>query len=339
MQQSLSIVVASETIWRFHIYPQTRLAFQNSRVDGDFMRRLPPTGALEAFLATARSGTLTAASTDLNLSTSALSRRIQTLETHVGRPLFDRMHHEFKLTEAGERLLAGMDPIFEKLGAVLEELREEKQFQITVGVPPSFATAWLMPRLPKFRTKYPDVELHLDSTGSPIAKLGLSLDAIILFAEKDEHQMDMKELRPQRAFAVSMPGLVDIRLGLRKTLQEHPLLIHSALPKILPSWLKEIGLEQLPSGKVEYYDDGPLIVSAVENGLGIALVLEDMVSFSSSNSRLVRPFGECAKTPYSYWLATKNASGSNRALKWFREWLLEEAEADTRILLKAAAHA
>ena len=299
------------------------------------MRRLPPTGALEAFLATARSGTLGAASNDLNLSVSALSRRIQTLETHVGRPLFERRHHEFRLTVAGERLLAEMEPVFEGLSLILEELREEGQYQITVGVPPSFATAWLMPRLQNFRAKHPEVELHLDSSGSPVTKLGLSLDAIILFAKKDEHQIDMHELRNQRAFAVVAPGLIDSRSGLYRALQEQPLLLHSALPEILPNWLKTVGLNDVPSLRMEYYDNGPLIVSAAENGLGIALILEDMVNFSSSSSSLLRPFGEFADTPYSYYLAVRNASGSRRALHWFRDWLLEEAANESRIKILA----
>lgn len=299
------------------------------------MRRLPPTGALEAFLATARSGTLRAASADLNLSTSALSRRIQNLETYVGRPVFERRHHEFRLTAAGERLLVEMEPVFDGLSLLLEELREEKQYQITVGVPPSFATAWLMPRLHKFRARHPEVELHLDSSGSPVAKLGLSLDAIILFAKKDEHQIDTHELRNQRAFAVVAPGLIDTRSGLYRAMQEQPLLLHSALPEILPNWLKTVGLDDVPSNKIEYYDNGPLIISAAENGLGIALILEDMVNFSSSTSSLLRPFGEYANTPYSYYLAVRNASGSRRALNWFRDWLLEEAANESRIMINA----
>lgn len=300
------------------------------------MRRLPPTSALEAFLATARSGTLRAASDELNLSASALSRRIQNLETHVGRPLFEREHHQFRLTTAGERLLAEMEPTFDRLGLILEELRDEKQYQIIVGVPPSFATAWLMPRLQGFRKKHPEVELHLDSSGSPIAKLGLSLDAIIFFAEKGESKIDMRELRPQRAFAVALPGLVDIRLGLKQALQDHPLLLHSALAKLLPSWLNTVGLKKLPTKGIEYYDNGPLILSAAENGLGIALVLEDMVNFHAATSRLVRPFGESAMSPYSYCLAVKPATGSNRALNWFRNWLLEEVETDNRMLVRTA---
>jgi LysR family transcriptional regulator, glycine cleavage system transcriptional activator len=292
------------------------------------MLRLPPTGALEAFLATARSGTLKLASEEINLSISALSRRIQNLEAYIGAPLFLRLHHEFRLTPVGDRLLAGLSPAFDQLGLLLEDLRDQQKYQVSVGVPTSFAIGWLLPRLHKFRTKFPDVELRIDSSGSPLAKLGVSLDAIILFANKHDTQIGMHELRPQRAFAVTAPGLVDPRTGLRKAVQEQPLLIHSGLPEILPSWLKEVGMNISPS-RLDYYDDGPLILSAAQNRLGIALVLEDMINFYPHMSELQRPFGEWAQTPYSYCLAVKPTSVS-RAVNWFCDWLIAEAEADMR---------
>jgi LysR family transcriptional regulator, glycine cleavage system transcriptional activator len=298
------------------------------------MLRFPPTGALEAFLATARSGTLKLASEEINLSISALSRRIQSLETYIGAPLFLRLHHEFRLTPVGERLLSGLSPAFDQLGLLLEELRVEQKYQVHVGVPTSFATAWLLPRLHGFRTKFPDVELRIDSSGSPREKLGVSLDAIILFANKHDTQIGMHELRPQRAFAVAAPGLVDSRSGLCKALMEQPLLLHSGLPEILPCWLDEVGLKRVPPARFEYYDDGPLILSAAQNRLGIALVLEDMINFYPRTSELQRPFGECAVTPYSYCLAVKPTSIS-RAVNWFCDWLIEEAAADSREVMKA----
>src|SRR3546814_1531923 len=65
------------------------------------MTRLPPLSSMEAFLEVARHGTVKAAASELGLSMPALSRRIQTLEHAVGRPLFDRHHQGLKLTEAG----------------------------------------------------------------------------------------------------------------------------------------------------------------------------------------------------------------------------------------------
>jgi LysR family transcriptional regulator, glycine cleavage system transcriptional activator len=307
-------------------------------IDRGIMLRFPPTGALEAFLATARSGTLKLASEEINLSISALSRRIQNLESYIGAPLFLRQHHEFRLTPVGERLLAGLSPAFDQLGLLLEDLRNEQKYQVSIGVPTSFAIAWLLPRLHKFRAKFPDVELRIDSSGSPLTKLGVSLDAVILFANKHDTHIGMHELRPQRAFAVTAPGLVDPRSGLRKAIKEQPLLLHSGLPEILPSWLNEVGMKAISPERFDYYDDGPLILSAAQNRLGIALVLEDMINFYARSSDLQRPFGECAPTPYSYCLAVKPTSVS-RAVKWFCDWLIDEAATDRREIMQPLAPA
>ncbi len=165
----------------------------------------------------------------------------------------------------------------------------------------------------------------------------MSLDAIIFFADRNNHGSDVREFRPQRAFAIAAPGLVDTRNGVRKALREHVLLLHIDLPDILPSWLGEVGGFDMEGQRIEYFDDGALLVSAAENGLGIALVLEDMVNFYPRRATIVRPFGECAPTPYGYCLGTKCASGSRRAMNWFRDWLLDEAENDARNLVSVSA--
>ena len=72
------------------------------------MRRLPPLGAIEAFAAVARTGSVKAAAEMLALSSSAVSRRVQTLEQHLGAPLFLRRHQALVLTETGEALIAAM---------------------------------------------------------------------------------------------------------------------------------------------------------------------------------------------------------------------------------------
>lgn len=297
------------------------------------MKRLPPTGAMEAFLATARGGNLRVASNDLNLSVSALSRRVQALEAYIGQPLFERRHHEFHLTDAGRKLFNGMEPVFDQLNLLLEELRDDDRHHLHIGVPSAFAAAWLLPRLHKLREKRPSLELHLDSSGSPIAKLGLSLDAIIYFADRTQPAGGGHSFRPQRAFAIAAPGLVDTRLGIRKVVNDQPLLLHRGLPEVLPSWLAEIGMVDSQMKRVEYFDDGTMLVAAAENGLGIAIVLEDMINFYPRPAKIVRPFGESATTPYSYCLDTKSASGSAKALNWFREWLLAEASNDVRRLI------
>src|SRR3546814_10636243 len=74
------------------------------------MARLPPLSSMETFLEVARHGTVKAAASELGLSMPALSRRIQTLEHAVWRPLFNRHHHGLRLTEAGRALQDQLAP-------------------------------------------------------------------------------------------------------------------------------------------------------------------------------------------------------------------------------------
>ena len=76
------------------------------------MKRLPPLTAVEAFVQTARLGSVKSAALALSLSSPALTRRIQTLERFVGRPLFERRHQSVSLNSDGERLLAQLNEEF-----------------------------------------------------------------------------------------------------------------------------------------------------------------------------------------------------------------------------------
>jgi len=291
------------------------------------MRRLPPMGSLEAFVAAYRGGTLRAASNELNLSVSALSRRLQSLEAHVGRPLFERRHHELKPTPEGARLFTQIAPHFDAIGRVLGDVRSDRERSLAIGVPPSYASAWLLPRLARFRARYPDIALRFDSSGAPFEKLGASLDAIIVFAETVPEGADSHELKPQAGFAVCAPGLVAPGTPVREALRDHSLLLHGGLSKVLPLWLQAMGLDENAITRTEQYDSGPMLIAAAEAGLGIALTLEDSVRFYEGDARLERPFGESVATPYSYWWVSRKPGASDIALRRFRDWLQAESAA------------
>ena len=104
------------------------------------MARLPPLSSMEAFLEVARHGTVKAAASELGLSMPALSRRIQTLEHSVGRPLFDRHHHGLRLTEAGRTLQGQLSPILDDLrGVIARVARRDASVPLHLNVLPLFA--------------------------------------------------------------------------------------------------------------------------------------------------------------------------------------------------------
>lgn len=240
------------------------------------MRRLPPMGAIEALVVVAQMRALTAAARDLNLSVSAISRRIQALETYVGVPLFDRLHHEFSVTPHGERLVENATPLVDALIEVLADLRNDGVNRLRIGVPPSFAAAWLLPRLARFRTDYPDIDLSFDSAGTPLPRLGAGLDAAIVFGETVASDLHSRVLKPQTAFGVCAPGLLVSGATPATALAAHTVLLHSSLPKVLPCWLQAVGLAGQTPRRVDYFDSGPMLIAAAESGLGIALTLDQL---------------------------------------------------------------
>jgi LysR family transcriptional regulator, glycine cleavage system transcriptional activator len=292
------------------------------------MRRMPPMGALEAFLVVANSRTLAAASTELSLSVSALSRRIQALEAYVGRPLFERLHHELRLTADGEWLLDQARPAFDALAQALGELSQSDAHSIALGVPPSFATAWLLPRFGGFRQAHPDITVSFDSSGEPFSKLGTSLDALIVFAEDVVDGFYARELRRQAAFAVCAPGYLEAGADIAAAISSRPLLVHKGLPKVLPLGIEAFGLKPSPSLQVQSYDNGPMLLAAAEAGLGIAITLGDSVRFYPGEGRLEQPFGEAVPTPYSYYFVCRQSALRGRALRRFHDWIIREAADD-----------
>lgn len=292
------------------------------------MRRMPPMGALEAFLVVAQNRTLAVASGELSLSVSALSRRIQALEVYVGRPLFERLHHELRLTPDGEWLFEQARPAFEALSQALGELSHSDARSIALGVPPSFATAWLLPRFGLFQDAHPDTEVSFDSSGDPFSRLGTSLDAIIVFAEQVAGDFYARELRSQAAFAVCAPGYIEPGATPAMVIASKPILLHKGLPKVLPLWLEAHGLAPDPGVQLRYYDSGPMLLAAAASGLGVALTLADTVGFHPGEPGLEQPFGETVPTPYSYYFVCRQSALRGRALRRFHDWIVAEANDD-----------
>src|SRR5690242_259680 len=125
--------------------------------------RLPLT-ALRSFEVAGRLESFTLAAEELFISQAAVSRQIRELEQLLGEPLFERRHRSVLLTGSGRKLLAVLTPSFDRIDECLEDIRgASMSADLKVSVEPSFAACWLVPRLPEFRKRHPDVEILLDA--------------------------------------------------------------------------------------------------------------------------------------------------------------------------------
>ena len=126
------------------------------------MRYLPSFRALRCFEVCARTGTLSAAARELNVTPGAISRQITALEDQLGVPLMHRHHHGVTLNARGRQLATRLQSAFAAIGeAVDEAVVEPEDSTLTVNLFPTFAIQWLMPRLPAFYAVAPDVDIRI----------------------------------------------------------------------------------------------------------------------------------------------------------------------------------
>ncbi len=119
---------------------------------------------LKIFHAVAESGNFTKATFALNLSQSAISRQIQSLENELKTQLFERHARGLSLTENGEYLFKTAHEVISKLKDVESTLMDKKDKpsgKLTVTTVVSFGTTWLTPRIQEFMKLNPEMEIEL----------------------------------------------------------------------------------------------------------------------------------------------------------------------------------
>jgi len=136
--------------------------------------RLPPLSSLRVFEAAARHNSFRKAADELNLTASAVSHGIQTLESWLGVELFHRQARGLRLTGAGEVYAPLVNQALSVLAKATEQLPGRKATgRLSVSSAPTFANKILLPRLEKFAARFPDIRVTIDTSqrlGGPHAR-------------------------------------------------------------------------------------------------------------------------------------------------------------------------
>ena len=204
-------------------------------------RRLPPLLAARAFEAVARKGSIAKAANELNVTPSAVSQQVKTLERWLGVNLLRRLPGGIEITEKGEAYLAGLrlglDHIAEATG---ELIGSTQNLRLTVSVLPSFAAQWLVPRLCRFHAEYPDIRLNLLSSDQLVDFVRDDVDIGIRYGRGVYKGLTSERLFTETMTPVCRPELVsgDPQIRVPDDLQRHVLLHDnpSGLADIKATW-------------------------------------------------------------------------------------------------------
>lgn len=289
------------------------------------MRRLPPLRALEAFVRVVRLGSAKAAASELALSPSALSRRVQALEDFTGKKLFLRQHQSMKLTEDGQAFYDAVSPKLEELAEAVESQVDNGQvLRLHLGVPSLFGGQRLFPRLAELRKLHPKLHIDIDTSPHHEARLGDTLDAAIILSPQPDPAHYSLRLDHNRVYAITSTD-VAAELGDkpdRAKLEKQTFLVHTDLPESFAAWKRAAGLEDFDPVAIDHFDSGQLLLEAAANGLGIAIMHSDHFN-RAGDERLARLYDFEVESPYSYWFVCRPRALDSRPVRLFHDWLIK----------------
>jgi LysR family transcriptional regulator, glycine cleavage system transcriptional activator len=296
---------------------------------GPDARRLPSLDSLRIFEVAARRLSFTEAANELFVTQSAVSQRIKSLELELGAALFDRTPRGLRLTRTGEHLAHGVrhGMAFFAL-AVAGVHAHGPAGTLDVTVLPSFASLWLLSRLPDFRRSNPEIEIRLHADSAVIDLRASDMDAAIRFGDGRYPGLVATRLMGDFVVPACSPTLL-AQLGPPKDVSDLARLplLHDAPTETdgsgsgWPAWLAYVGHDQLHFVAGMRLSQANLAIEAAVRGLGVALVRWSLAEEEFASGRLVRAWPRAAPTAYSYYFICRSDVLSNVRICAFRDWL------------------
>ncbi len=164
---------------------------------------------LECFVRSAEAASFSEAARRLGLSPAAVSRNVAMLEKNLGVRLFQRSTRRLHLTEAGERLLAGIGPSLDALQSALGDAAGDGQQPagvLKVSVSPSFGLEYLMPLLPGLLARYPQIRPEWHFENRQVDLIAERYDVAIGGGFQLAQGVVARTLAPAHLVAVAAPG-------------------------------------------------------------------------------------------------------------------------------------
>lgn len=288
-------------------------------------KQLPPLGWLRTFEAAARHLSFTGAARDLNMTQSAVSQQIKSLEGYLGQPLFLRRPRALELTEAGITYLPVVREAFRTLVRGTQAVTGAQQNAVQVQSNITFAVNWLAPRLPHFRKVHPEVQLNIFTELWEPREMAEGAAVEIRYSLRPSDTVRTELLRTDHYYPVCAPGY-EVTL---KTLQLQPLFDCSNLLSNWANWAEEQALiwENPP---ITYSTTYLVSLSVAMAGGGLCLTHDTIARGLIEQGRLVAPFAHRAPMPEAYYLLLSPQAEETPGALAFADWLRREMEEDAQ---------
>lgn len=285
-------------------------------------RLLPPLSTLIGFEAAARLGSFSAAAEELNMTQSAISHQIRTLEEHLQQPLFLRINRRVELTDAGRDLEQTAADALEMVRVGVRRLESySKPNSAILHMPPEIGSLWFLPRLEAFRLSHPNIDPWLYTADGEVDLSEAEID-ISLTQSPDQHGEAIKQVFfHDRVIPMASP---DIAARFRDRMDTAPLL-HDESSQDWRKWFNDAGIvrEEYVSGP--NFSDRALMLEAAANGIGVCLGSIVLAGPMISSGRLEIISDLYLEVENPYYLITLDRNLKREGVRKLWDWLLENS--------------
>jgi LysR family glycine cleavage system transcriptional activator len=289
-----------------------------------------PLNALRVFEAVATHLSFAEAAEALHVTPAAVSMQIRTLEQYLRVPLFRRSARAIALSAEGALLLPGVRRGLAELQQAMQQLRQHRTGGVlNISTLASFLQKWLLPRLPQFYSRHPEVELSIHTSPEPVDFTQTNFHAALRMSVGPTAGLYNEKLLDEWFLPVCSPEML-ARYGPVRTpadLKRYPLLRSAD-----ESW----SIWRRPGTEIDWrergaaFDDSLTVLAAAEQGQGLALTRWTLVVEDLANGRIVRASAQVLPCPRSYYFVCPESYLELPKLQRLLAWLREVAAASPR---------
>jgi LysR family glycine cleavage system transcriptional activator len=303
---------------------QRRLA-QPSRRSRSVARRLPRLETIEAFLEAARAPSFRVAAERCALSPAAFSRRIQAFARFAGDEVFERGPAGMQLTAAGQRMLARLEPGYLAMRKAASDLVAPRgSTAITVSLSHSLAVGWLIPSLPDFSARHPNVEVRFITDRSPASLRRGEADLAVCTSDADVSGLEAIPILDTTVSPVASPDLARTIASTGASIGAIGVLNMRQHPELWPWWCGETGHPLSAFRTVATFDTQHAMYEAAAAGAGVAAGIDVTVARHLEAGRLVSLGLPAARYPGAYLLISASARRPP-SVEAFWRWMRDQA--------------
>jgi LysR family glycine cleavage system transcriptional activator len=291
------------------------------------MANIPPIRGVIAFEAIVRHASFSKAAEELNLTPSAVSHQVASLEDYVGCALFERTSRGANLTPAGERFQRNLAGALGLINSAADSARQDKGDEVLrIHSAPSFATLWLMPRLQDFIITNPGIQIGLSTSLNSSDFLQGEVDLDIRYGATCWPDLHVEPIFADEITPMISPKMLErVHIARPEDLLAQNLILSEGTFVQWPQWFATHRIRVSPTQYSLSFDRTYMVLEAAAQGWGIALDSTRLAEQMLHRGQLVRVFpNEKGISLYAYHLVYPHTHGARSTVARFVAWLSKQ---------------